>query len=238
MNDLDAMLNTAGLGLTEESLRGLKVYRDMLVDWNQRMDLTNVPEAEIPARHFLDSLLPLTIEGLFPLEARIIDVGTGAGFPGLALAIARPDLQVTLLEAQGKRCGFLNAVKEELGLSHVQVIQDRAEVLGREPGHRERYDRAVARAVAPLNVLCEYLLPFVRVGGFALCWKGPALKDEEQDGAYAAQLLGGRLVKPLEIPGPRDSHVLAQIEKIRETVPQYPRKNGMPAKRPLRDDKK
>ena len=238
MSDSGALLRQAGLALTPESLQGLAVYQEMLVDWNGRMDLTNVPADEIPARHFLDSLLPLTVEGLFPKEARIIDVGTGAGFPGLALAIARPDLRVTLLEAQGKRCAFLHAVIERLGLNGAQVIQDRAEVLGRAAGHRESYDRAVARAVAPLNVLCEYLLPFVRVGGCALCWKGPALKEEEKEGAYAARLLGGRMTNALEMPGAVYSHVLARIDKIEETLPQYPRKNGMPAKRPLRDDKK
>ena len=236
--ELKSLLATGKIVLDAASEEQLAAYHAMLLEWNRHMDLTNVPADEIPARHFLDSLLPLTVEGLFPKEARIIDVGTGAGFPGLALAIARPDLRVTLLEAQGKRCAFLHAVIERLGLNGAQVIQDRAEVLGRAAGHRESYDRAVARAVAPLNVLCEYLLPFVRVGGCALCWKGPALKAEEQEGAYAARLLGGRMTKALEMPGAVYSHVLARIDKIEETLPQYPRKNGMPAKRPLRDDKK
>ena len=238
MDEMDRTLREAGLLFPDGVVRDLAVYRDMLDDWNQRMDLTNVPREEMCARHFLDSLLPLKADGMFPPNARIIDVGTGAGFPGLALAIARPDMTVTLLEAQGKRCAFLNAVRQRLGLSRVTVIQDRAEVLGRNPAHREQYDRAAARAVAPLNVLCEYLLPFVKTGGYALCWKGPALEGETADGAFAARLLGGQMEAPVLLAGPDRQHAVAKIFKTERTVPQYPRKNGIPAKRPLKNDKK
>ena len=191
------------------------------------------------ARHFLDSLLPLKVSGLIPEEGRLIDVGTGAGFPGLPLAIARPSLQVTLLEAQGKRCQFLQAVCQALGLENVTIINDRAENLGRVEGHREGYDRAVARAVAALPVLAEYLLPFVRVGGMALCWKGPAVAGEQADGAAAAARLGGRLLPLVDMEGSGEEtgHVIAPMEKIEKTLPLYPRKNGMPAKRPLKADK-
>ena len=238
MGDLGGMLRRTGVDLPADRLAALAVYRDMLTDWNTRMDLTSVPQDEIEARHFLDSLWPLSREGLFPEGGSVIDVGTGAGFPGLALAVVRPDLTVTLLEAQGKRCAFLNAVKERLGLERATVIQDRAETLGRSAAHRERYDRAVARAVAPLNVLCEYLLPFLKAGGWALCWKGPALQEEKEDGAFAARALGGVWREPIVMPGPDTQRVLARIEKIDKTLPQYPRKNGTPAKRPLKADKK
>ncbi len=238
MRDLGPLLTAAGAPVTGETLEKLNRYGEMLVDWNGRMDLTSVPPEEMGERHFLDSLLPLTAEGLFPPEISVIDVGTGAGFPGLAIAMARPDCRVTLLEAMQKRCQFLRAVCDELKLANARVIQDRAEVLGRSADHRERYDRAVARAVAPLNVLCEYLLPFVKPGGMALCWKGPGAADEMPDGAFAAQALGGEMGDMLELPWGGARHGVVPILKTGETAPQYPRKNGIPAKRPLKSGTK
>lgn len=239
MTELRLLLAAAGLELDETALSRLETYHDMLLDWNTRMDLTSVSADRMAARHFLDSLLPLKASGLIPEEGRLIDVGTGAGFPGLPLAIARPSLQVTLLEAQGKRCQFLQAVCQALGLENVTIINDRAENLGRAEGHREGYDRAVARAVAALPVLAEYLLPFVRVGGMALCWKGPAVAGEQADGAAAAARLGGRLLPLVDMEGSGEEtgHVIAPMEKTEKTLPLYPRKNGMPAKRPLKADK-
>ena len=237
MDDMKELLLGAGVPIALDSIATLNVYHDMLIDWNTRMDLTSVPDADIAGRHFLDSLLPLTKTEFFPEGLRLIDVGTGAGFPGLALAIARPDFTVTLLEAQGKRCQFLNAVCEALRLQNVTVIQERAEVLGRAENHRECYDRAIARAVAPLNVLCEYLLPFVRVGGYALCWKGPGVAEEMQDGSAAAEKLGGVLEAPVSLSWKGENHLLSPIRKTALTLPQYPRKNGIPAKRPLKKDK-
>ena len=239
MTELRLLLAAAGLELDETALSRLETYHDMLLDWNTRMDLTSVSADRMAARHFLDSLLPLKASGLIPEEGRLIDVGTGAGFPGLPLAIARPSLQVTLLEAQGKRCQFLQAVCQALGLENVTIINDRAENLGRAEGHREGYDRAVARAVAALPVLAEYLLPFVREGGMALCWKGPAVAGEQADGAAAAARLGGRLLPLVDMEGSGEEtgHVIAPMEKIEKTLPLYPRKNGMPTKRPLKADK-
>ena len=236
MPDMRTLLPRAGIAVSEETLAALEKYHALLLKWNERMDLTSVSREDMAARHFLDSLLPLREEKFFPPHARVIDVGTGAGFPGLPLAIARPDLQVTLLEAQGKRCQFLSAVCEALQLENAAVLQGRAEEAGQSAAHREQYDRAVARAVAPLNVLCEYLLPFVRVGGSALCWKGPAVQEEMADGEAAAKLLGGEMgaLFPMDVPGMDARHVIVAIPKIEKTLPQYPRKNGMPAKRPLR----
>ena len=237
MADVGSVLREAGVEVSDQAVEQLNVYAAMLLDWNRRMDLTSVSDSDTGIRHFLDSLLPLREEGLFPEGARIIDVGSGAGFPGLPIAIARPDLRVTLLEAQGKRCQFLNAVIDALNLQNVAVIQDRAETLGRVTDHRESYDRAVARAVAPLNVLCEYLLPFVRVGGMALCWKGPAVAEEWADGQAAAAALGGETGDLIQTDFGGTRHVLAVIRKTQATLPQYPRKNGIPAKRPIRADK-
>ncbi|MBR3740351.1 MAG: 16S rRNA (guanine(527)-N(7))-methyltransferase RsmG [Clostridia bacterium] len=238
MYDLRPLLRSANVPVTEEAVNKLNRYWEMLVDWNGRMDLTSVPPEEMAERHFLDSLLPLTKEELFPAGISLIDVGTGAGFPGLALAIARPDCRVTLLEAMQKRCQFLQAVCDELGLANARVIQNRAEVSGREPEYRELYDRAVARAVAPLNVLCEYLLPFVKNGGLALCWKGPAAEEELPDGSFAAKVLGGEMGEIIELPCGDTRHVIVPVKKQTETLPQYPRKNGIPAKRPLKNGKK
>ncbi len=238
MYDLGPLLQASGVPVTAEATKKLNLYWEMLIGWNGRMDLTSVAPQEMAEKHFLDSLLPLTQPGLFPAGCTMIDVGTGAGFPGLALAIARPDCRVTLLEAMQKRCQFLQAVCDALGLAHVRVIQDRAEISGRDPAHRERYDRAVARAVAPLNVLCEYLLPFVKPGGLALCWKGPAAEEELSDGAFAARALGGEINEIIELPWIDTRHVIVPVKKITENLPLYPRKNGIPAKRPLKSGKK
>lgn len=238
MYDLTPLLQAAVLPVTADAVQKLNRYWAMLIDWNGRMDLTSVPPRDMGEKHFLDSLLPLTRPELFPAGCSLIDVGTGSGFPGLALAIARPDCRVTLLEAMQKRCQFLQAVCDELGLANVRVIQNRAEIAGQDAAHREQYDRAAARAVAPLNVLCEYLLPFVRPGGMALCWKGPAAEEELPDGAFAANALGGEMGGIIELSCHDTRHVIVPVKKTAKTLPQYPRKNGIPAKRPLKCGKK
>lgn len=228
-------LENAGIFLPPEGVERLEKYLALLIEWNRQMDLTSVPEAEMKERHFVDCLLPLLQDGLFPERCRVIDVGTGAGFPGLVMAAARPDLQMTLLEAQQKRCTFLQAVCDALHLDNVRIFHDRAETFGRLDAHRESYDRAVARAVAPMNVLCEYLLPFVQVGGMAVCWKGPQVENERADGNAAARKLGGQDMRLVSVG--QGGHVVALVEKTEKTLPQYPRKNGIPAKRPLKADK-
>ena len=238
MYDITPLLQAAGVPMTADAVQKLNRYWAMLIDWNGRMDLTSVPPRDMGEKHFLDSLLPLTRPELFPAGCSLIDVGTGSGFPGLALAIARPDCRVTLLEAMQKRCQFLQAVCDELGLANVRVIQNRAEIAGQDAAHREQYDRAAARAVAPLNVLCEYLLPFVRPGGMALCWKGPAAEEELPDGAFAANALGGEMGGIIELSCRDTRHVIVPVKKNAKTLPQYPRKNGIPAKRPLKCGKK
>ena len=213
----------------------LKRYMDMLLEWNSRMDLTAVTdEAEILDKHLVDSLSVLKTDWLFR-EARLIDVGTGAGLPGLLLAMARPDLRVTLLDALKKRLGFLQAVCDDLGLQGVQIIHARAEDGARQKDMREAFDVAAARAVAPLNVLCEYLLPYVAPGGLALCWKGPALETELSAGRKAAHVLGGRLEMPFSvtIAGREWGHRILPVRKVQRTPNTYPRKAGMPKGHPL-----
>ena len=214
----------------------LAVYGDMLLDWNTRMDLTAVTEEdEIVDRHFGDSLSALACPGLIPGTGRLIDVGTGAGFPGMVLALACPGLRVTLLDALGKRLRFLEAVAEKTGAANVTLVHARAEDGARQQALREAFDVAAARAVAPLPVLAEYLLPYVRVGGAALCWKGPALTQELEAGRRAAHVLGGRVEDPVPVrfPGLDWEHSLLSIRKVRATPRTYPRKAGTPARSPL-----
>ena len=212
-------------------------YQAMLEDWNTRMNLTGDAGLEATLdRHFMDSLAPLQLVGLFPQGATLVDVGTGAGFPGLALAIARPDLQITLLDSLQKRLTFLDAVIDALELPRVRTVHARAEDAARDPALRERFDLAVARAVAAAPVLLELLLPFVRAGGQALCYKGPAAAEELEGAAFAARLLGGAAPRALavEVPlQPEWRHCVLACAKVRPTPERYPRKAGVPAREPL-----
>ncbi len=228
-------LEANGLAAVPEQIERIHVYFQMLKEWNTRMDLiAQMSDEEIIDRHFVDSLTVLKTE-LLPDAGKVIDVGTGAGFPGMVLAMMRENLSVTLMDAQMKRLKFLSAVQEACGIRNVEIIHGRAEELGRRKEYREAYDAAVARAVAPLSVLCEYLLPFVRMGGCALCWKGPAIRDEMENGRRAAHLLGGRLEMPVECPvSGRDwNHLILPIRKTEKTSREYPRKAGVPKARPL-----
>lgn len=226
-------------GLPENPLLAerLACYHRLLLDWNTRMDLTAVSgDEEMLDRHYMDSLMALTVPGLLLTEGTLIDVGTGAGFPGLPLAMACPQVQVTLMDALQKRLTFLSAVVEELGLPNVTLVHARAEDGARNPLYREKYDVAVARAVAPLSVLSEYLLPFVKIGGKAICWKGPALAEELLQGRRAAFLLGGKVQEPIPLvmPGRENwQHTLLPVEKVSKTSKTYPRKAGTPTKKPL-----
>ena len=234
--DIAERLVQNGIRAVPELPEKLHTYLLLLKEWNSRMDLTAVPDddEETIDRHFIDSLTVLKT-GLIPENGSLIDVGTGAGFPGLVLAMARQDLQVTLLDAQQKRLIFLQAVCEATGTDNTRMVHARAEDGARKSELRERFDVAAARAVAPTNVLSEYLLPYVRTGGCALCWKGPALKDELESGRRAAHLLGGKLEMPVCCPvdGREWEHLILPIRKVQQTSKQYPRKAGIPKQKPL-----
>lgn len=230
MPDME-LLRGLGIVLTPGQTEQLQKYQQLLLEWNQRMDLTNVPEEDITLRHFADSLRPLAL-GLIRIPASLIDVGSGAGFPGLPLAIAQPGLSVTLLETQRKRCGFLEAVVEGLQLKNVQVVWGRAEDLAHSR-LREQFDYAAARAVAPLPVLAEYLLPFVKLKGRVLCWKGPGILEEQPAGERASKLLGGELADLVDLGLPGRDSMIQIIRKLSKTPGQYPRKAGTPTKNPL-----
>jgi 16S rRNA (guanine527-N7)-methyltransferase len=224
-----------GLRLTREQLGAFEKYEQELLDWNTRANLTAIDHPEkIRVKHFLDSLTCLLAMRGTPTE-RVIDVGTGAGFPGIPLKIACPGMRMVLLESVQKKAGFCRHVVKTLRLAEVAVIQDRAEAVGLLPAHRERYDWAVARAVAGMPVLMEYLLPLVRVGGRALAMKGESGPAEAQAAEKSMRLLGGHLQQliPVNLPGVEEQRYLIVVEKQAATPQQYPRRVGVPAKRPL-----
>lgn len=224
------------LKLTPAQLQMFATYSAELQDWNSRINLTAITEPEdIEARHFADSLTPLLVMRPLKPGARIIDVGTGGGFPGLPLKIAYPAIDLTLVEATGKKVDFLRHIAETLGLTGVTFVNERAEAIGQDAAHRERYDWVLARAVANMSTLVEYLLPLARVGGHMLAMKGESAPQETAEAQAAIQLLGGHLVQltPVELPFVVESRYLVDVEKIAQTPPKYPRRPGMPNKRPL-----
>lgn len=231
-----------GIALDPAVVAAFERYAAELVVWNAKVNLTRIVRPdEIAIQHFLDSLVCL--RGVPPEDAArslsCIDVGAGAGLPGIPLKLVHPSWRLTLVESVGKKTAFLNHVIDVLELDKVQVLHARAEDVGRAPDHRERYDLAVARAVARLPVLAEYLLPLVRVGGRMLALKGRDIAAEMADMAPALQLLGGRLieVQPYRLPGIREPRHLVVIGKLRPTPTAYPRRAGIPEREPIGQDR-
>lgn len=224
-----------GLNLTPKQVSLLAAYEHELLDWNKKFNLTAIRDVEgIRSKHFLDSFSCVQAwKGHAP--ASLIDVGTGAGFPGLALKILCPSMRVTLVESVGKKANFCSHMIELLGLENVDVMTARAEDVGQMPDQRERYDWAVARAVAALPVLAEYLLPLVKVGGGVLAQKGESGPQEAHAAEKSLKLLGGQLrqLVKVELPGVADERYLVIVDKVAATPPAYPRKPGIPAKKPL-----
>ncbi len=227
--------NLLGIRLTPSQVKALEIYEQELLDWNQRFNLTAIQEPDkIRIKHFLDSLTCLYVMRDSPVE-RVIDVGTGAGFPGLPLKILNPGIQLTLVESVGKKAGFCRHIADTLKLDDVEVIIERAETVGQMPAHRQKYDWAVARAVAVMPVLAEYLLPLVRVGGGMLAMKGESAPAEAHTAEHALRVLGGHLRKlvPVTLPGVVEERYLIVVDKIAATPGAYPRRVGLPAKHPL-----
>lgn len=224
-----------GLTLTIDQIDAFDLYYRELIDWNARINLTSIVERDqVAVKHFLDSLsLAPVLRPLAP-TIRLIDIGTGAGFPGIPLKIALPDLRLTLLETTGKKVEFLQHVITQLQLHNATAIQARAEDLAHKADHREQYDVAVARAVANLATLTEYALPFIRVGGLFIAQKGVDVDDEIKQAKRALKELGGcvREIVPVQLPGLEPRHLIV-IEKISATPAKYPRRAGIPARKPL-----
>jgi 16S rRNA (guanine527-N7)-methyltransferase len=229
------VLATTGYQLSPAQIDLFERYETELMEWNEQINLTAIRKpGEIRARHFMDSLTCLCVMRDSPLE-RVIDVGSGAGFPGIPLKIAIPGMRLTLVESVGKKASFLRHIIRTLSLEGVEVIQERAEAVGQMPAHREAYDWAVARAVAIMPVLVEFLLPLARVGGAALAMKGESAPAEVQRSEQAMRILGGRLRKltPVTVPGVAEERYLVAVDKQAATPAGYPRRTGVPAKKPL-----
>ncbi len=225
-----------GIQLNARQLEAFDWYAAELQAWNQRINLTSVTDLnQIEIKHFLDSLSCLTAMHPRP-GAQIVDIGTGAGFPGIPIRIACSQVSMVLVESIGKKAQFCQHVVDELGLTNVIVINSRAEHVGRLSEHRESFDWAVARAVAKLPTLLEYMLPLVKVGGGAIAQKGDTAPAEAQSAEIALEVLGGELeeVIPVELPSVTETRYLVVARKTAATPEQYPRRAGVPGKRPLR----
>jgi 16S rRNA (guanine527-N7)-methyltransferase len=225
----------AGFDLTAEQVDQFVHYEEILLDWNERMNLTALTAPEdVAVKHFVDSLTAYD-EELFQTGISVIDVGTGAGFPGLPLKILCPGIKLTLMDSLNKRVNFLQAVVDDLGLTGVHCVHARAEEGARNKLYREQFDVAVSRAVARLPVLAEYLLPFVKIGGTALALKGKEYEQEMAEAGKAVKILGGGHMKarPVTLPGLEDVRAVVYLSKFTRTARTYPRKAGTPAKQPL-----
>ncbi|MCJ7567932.1 MAG: 16S rRNA (guanine(527)-N(7))-methyltransferase RsmG [Anaerolineales bacterium] len=239
MNEYDAFSRIVndllGVNLTPHQIDAFQWYANELRSWNQRYNLTAITDPdEIYIKHFVDSLSCLQVERFRP-PGNVIDVGTGAGFPGIPLKIVYPQFQMTLVESIGKKMEFCRYVISSLGLDGIDIIQARAEQLGKNVVYREQYDWAIARAVAILPVLLEYLLPFLKLGGGAILQKGETGPAEAQSAEKALGVLGGEIkqVLPVELPRVTETRYLIVVYKVACTPEKYPRKPGIPAKRPL-----
>lgn len=221
-------------GLDTKNIDKFEKYKELILEYNKHTNLTRITEdEEFNVKHFLDSL-SLFKTDLFVKDKKIIDIGTGAGFPGLPLKLYNEDLDITLLDSLRKRIDFLNGVIEELDLKKIRAIHARAEEIVRDPNYRESYDIAVSRAVANLSTLTEYSMAFVKVGGYFISQKGPEYKEELKSAKRAIELMGGEVKDVIHTPLPNDiDHYIIVIKKVKETDKKYPRGGGKPRKAPL-----
>ncbi|CCQ96936.1 Ribosomal RNA small subunit methyltransferase G [[Clostridium] ultunense Esp] len=235
VNTLIKGANVLGIELNKDEIDSFILYKELLKEWNQKINITSITDdEEIDIKHFIDSITPLSTD-LFAEDVRMIDIGTGGGFPGIPLKIINRDMEVVLLDSLKKRITFLEDIIDKLALEKIFPIHGRAEELGRDKNHREKYDIAISRAVASLNTLSEYCLPFVKVGGFFISMKGPDVDEELKEAEKSIKILGGNLndVKVVNLPLSDITHSLIIIEKIKGTPTKYPRGGGKPKKKPL-----
>lgn len=208
-------------------------YMKLLLEWNEKINLTAITEQnDIILKHFIDSI---TINKYIEQSNSIIDIGTGAGFPGIPLKIMNQNKKITLVDSLNKRINFLNEVCKEISLENIQCIHARAEELASDLEYRENYETVVSRAVARLNVLIEYMLPFVKKGGLCICMKGPNIDGELEEAKNAIKVLGGKIksVESFFLPDSDIERNVIIIEKVAETPKKYPRKAGLPSKQPI-----
>ena len=226
-------LKEINIVLNEEQIEQFYKYMKLLIEWNEKINLTAITKPEeIILKHFVDSL---TIAKYIKSEETLIDMGTGAGFPGIPLKIYKKDLKITLVDSLNKRIKFLNEVIEQLNLEKIETIHARAEEFGKNKKYREKFDISTSRAVANLSTLSEYLIPLVRVNGKVISMKGQEIEEEVKRAQKAIQILGGKIVKQesFNLPKSDNKRNIIIIEKIKSTPAKYPRKPGTPAKEPI-----
>ena len=234
INLKDAILET-GLACSDDQVNKFETYMQGILAWNEKVNLTRITQPdEFIVKHFLDSLVCCTHKE-YQNARKIIDVGTGAGFPGIPLAIMSADKNFVLMDSLGKRLKIIDELCAEAGISNVETIHTRAEELARNKQHREKYDLCVSRAVANMAVLAEYCLPFIKVGGCLMAYKGPEAAEEDEAAKNAIKLLGGNLAEIYDASLEKYdiSHKIVVIKKVKNTVSKYPRKAGTPTKEPL-----
>ena len=233
MNELERLAKEINISLNEKMLEKFFCYKEMLKEWNEKINLTAIVEdKEIIIKHFIDSL---TIEKYIDNNISLIDIGTGAGFPGIPLKIAKESINLTLMDSLNKRLIFLDEVCKKLELRNVKTVHGRAEDIGKDSKYREKYDIATARAVANMAVLLEYCLPFVKVGGVFICMKGNNIEEIEES-ENALEKLGGKIekIEKIYLPGTDIERNIIIVRKIKNTPKEYPRKAGVPSKNPIK----
>lgn len=232
---LNKAADNYGVSLNISQAAAFQKYYELLIEWNERINLTAITAPEdVAVKHMIDSLSCYEKE-YFPAGCRVIDVGTGAGFPGIPLKIFANNINLTLLDSLNKRLNFLKTVTDSIGLPEVELVHLRAEEAGQRRDLRSSYQVALSRAVARLNVLCELCLPLVKVGGHFIALKGAQYEQEIIEAESAIKTLGGKIVKvkPVKLPFLEDSRAVIYIEKVKETPKAYPRRSGTPEKKPL-----
>jgi 16S rRNA (guanine527-N7)-methyltransferase len=231
---LNKKLNKINIDLNEKQINSFYEYMDLLLEWNEKINLTAITDKnEILQKHFVDSL---TIAKHIKENSKIVDVGTGAGFPGIPIKILREDVDIVLLDSLNKRINFLNDVIEKINLKNINTIHGRVEEIGKNKKYREKFDVATSRAVANLSVLVEYMLPLVKLNGICICMKGSEVQEELENSKKAINELGGKIecVEEFELPESDIKRNIIIIRKIKETPSKYPRKPGTPSKEPIK----
>ncbi len=229
------LLKKIDINYDEETIRSFKKYKDLIIEWNKKINITSIDsEEEIYLKHFIDSII-IKKYVIIKKGSKTIDIGTGGGFPGIPLKLIDNDMRITLLDSLNKRIKFLNEVVKELNLEEVDCIHARAEELGQDKNYREKYDYGFSRAVASLNVLLEYSLPFIKKNGLFIAFKGSNFKDEIQESKNALNILGGEIIdiKEYSLPETDISRSMIVVKKIKDIPKKYPRKPGTPNKKPL-----
>ncbi len=234
INELSKKAEQINFKLNEEQCEKFYNYMNLLLEWNEKINLTAIVEPEeIITKHFIDSII---IAKHIKENEKVADIGTGAGFPGIPLKIASSSLDIILVDALNKRIKFLKEVLEKLNLQKIDAIHARVEEFARSKENRESFDIVTSRAVAKLNVLAEYMLPLTKVGGKCICMKGPEIEEELKESKQAIEILGGKIskIEQFNLPGTDMKRSIVIIEKIKETPSKYPRKPGIPTKEPIK----